>query len=131
MTSTDSDLEDLSHASYSKKQTLAAVIYLHRISDNRVDECACTNFQRLTGLCAQKAIPNVVIITTMWKKVSEKEGTDREEELKQKFWDEMLANGCRTERFEDTYESAWDITGSLEVEVQTQVSPSASDHIVA
>src|SRR5882672_4969397 len=128
MTSTDSDLEDLSHTSYSKKH-LAAVIYLHQISDVRVDGCAFMNFQRLAGLCAQKAIPNVVIITTMWKKVSEKEGTDREEELKQKFLDEMLANGCRTERFEDTYESAWHITGSLE-EVQTQVSPSASDHII-
>jgi hypothetical protein len=62
----------------------------------------------------------------MWKKVSEQVGTDREEELKNKFLDEILANGCRTERFKDTYESAWHITGSLE----EQVSPSAGDHIV-
>jgi len=45
----------------------------------------------------------------MWKKVGEKEG-----ELKNKFLDEMLANGgCRTERFGNTYESAWHITGGL------------------
>jgi chromosome condensin MukBEF ATPase and DNA-binding subunit MukB len=33
----------------------------------------------------------------------------------------MLAHGCRTERFEDTYESAWRIIGSLAENDRAQV----------
>jgi hypothetical protein len=54
-------------------------------------------------------MPNVVIATTMWSKVSEAEGIAREKELKSKFWNGMLADGCRIERFKDTHESAWRI----------------------
>jgi hypothetical protein len=39
----------------------------------------------------------------MWNDVQEETGVRREGELKKYFWNEMLANGCRTERFEDTY----------------------------
>ena len=64
------------------------------------------NLQIFTSLCGQKAMPNVVIATTMWGKVEKREGEEREEELKSDFWRDMLANGCRTERFENSYESA-------------------------
>ena len=53
-------------------------------------------------------MPNVVIATTMWGKVDAREGAKREEELKRDFWKEI-----RTERFENTYESAWHIVGSM------------------
>jgi len=58
-------------------------------------------------------MPNVVIATTMWSKVTEEEGEGREEELKSLFWKDMIASGCRTERFKDTHKSAWRIIGSL------------------
>lgn len=58
-------------------------------------------------------MPNVVIATTMWGKVSKEEGEQREEELKRDFWNDMVAKGCRTERFENTYASAWRIIGSI------------------
>jgi len=58
-------------------------------------------------------MPNVVITTTMWGKVDDEEGDQREEELKNDFWKEMVAQGCKTERFDNTYESAWRIIGSV------------------
>jgi len=58
-------------------------------------------------------MPNVVIATTMWDRVSEEEGNEREDELKRDFWTGMVADGCRTERFENTYDSAWRIIGSV------------------
>jgi hypothetical protein len=54
-------------------------------------------------------MPNVVIATTMWKKVTEEEGIAREKELKSKFCKELLAKGCGIERFRDTHTSAWKI----------------------
>jgi hypothetical protein len=58
-------------------------------------------------------MPNVVIATTMRGKVTKEEGEQREEELKRDFWNEMVAKGCRTERFENTHASAWRIIGNI------------------
>jgi hypothetical protein len=71
------------------------------------------NLQIFANFCGQKAMPNVVIATTMWDKVDEEEGNEREDELKRDFWTGMVADGCRTERFENTYDSAWRIIGSV------------------
>ena len=69
------------------------------------------NLKLLAGICGQRAMPNAVIATTMWGKVDKEEGEEREEELKSAFWKDALAAGCKTERFELTYESAWHIIG--------------------
>ena len=79
------------------------------------------NLRIFTGLCGQKAMPNVIIATTMWGKVGMEEGAQREQELKEGLWKDMLADGCRTERFENTYESAWHVIGSLAQTARTQL----------
>jgi predicted DNA binding CopG/RHH family protein len=56
-------------------------------------------------------MPNAVIATTMWDDVWETTGVDREQELRAQFWNSMLVDGCRLERFQNSYESAWDIIG--------------------
>ena len=66
-------------------------------------------------------MPNVVIVTTMWSKVTTEEGTNREAELKKLFWKDMVDDGCSIERFEDTHKSAWDIIGSLAAKDRAKV----------
>jgi hypothetical protein len=58
-------------------------------------------------------MPHVVLATTMWSDVRAEAGERREQELRKHYWKDMVAGGCRTERFEDTYESAWRIVDSL------------------
>ena len=70
------------------------------------------NLRIFTSLCGQKAMPSVVLATTMWDRVDRVEGKVREEELRRDYWKEMLANGCKTGRFSGTYESAWRIIGT-------------------
>jgi hypothetical protein len=65
------------------------------------------------SLIGQKAMPNVVIATTMWRKDEEKQGQEREAQLKSEFWGDMMINGCRIERFNKTYESAWFVIDGL------------------
>ncbi|KIM71210.1 hypothetical protein PILCRDRAFT_827098 [Piloderma croceum F 1598] len=88
---------------------LATIVYLHRISDNRMAGSTLKNLQMFAALCGRKAMPNVIIATTMWKKVTEEEGERAEQMLKRDFWKNMLADGCRTERFKDSHDSAWQI----------------------
>lgn len=72
------------------------------------------NIQRFANFCGQDGMQNIILVTTMWGELKEPAiGEHRERELKENFWKEMLALGCRTERFEDTCGSAWHIVGSL------------------
>jgi hypothetical protein len=79
------------------------------------------NLEMFATLCGQQAMPNVIIATTMWGEVQQAKGERREQELKRDFWKDMIADGCRTERFKDTYESAWRIIGSLREKARAPV----------
>ncbi|KAF7973139.1 hypothetical protein HWV62_16190 [Athelia sp. TMB] len=114
------DIEILSHIAswfvevYKAKIPLAAIIYLHRISDNRMASSPLKNLKMFASMCGQQIMPNVVLVTTMWKSIhSEAMGVNREKELKLSFWADMIAKGCRVARFRDSYESAWEIVGTL------------------
>jgi len=93
---------------------IATIIYLQRISDNRVTRTLLRNLKVFACLCGQDALPNVTIATTMWGDVRRMDiAVHREEELKREYWKDLLDRGCRAKRFNDTYESAWDIVGRL------------------
>src|ERR1700727_3407644 len=65
------------------------------------------------SICGQEAMPNVIIATTKCGEIKEANGERREEELKRDFWRDMVADGCRIERFKYTYHSAWYIIDRL------------------
>ena len=64
-------------------------------------------------VCGKKAMPNVIMVTTKWNMVKIEEGVARQQELETSFWKDMIADGCETAHFKDSYESAWSIIGSL------------------
>ena len=74
---------------------------------------AMKNLRTFSNLCGQKAMPNVVIVTTMWSFIPKELGIRREDGLKREVWKDMLDAGCGIQRFEDTYKSSWDIIGSI------------------
>jgi hypothetical protein len=103
------------HDSFNRPDVhLATIIYLHRISDNRMSASMLKNLKSFKDLCGMEAMPRIVIATTMWSEINQVEvGVRREELMRKSFWKDMQSNGCRLERFEDSYESAWKIIGSL------------------
>ena len=61
------------------------------------------------NLCGDDAVRNVILTTTMWSRVKADVGSQRERELRGKYWKPMLELGSGTHRFLDTHESAWSI----------------------
>jgi chromosome condensin MukBEF ATPase and DNA-binding subunit MukB len=106
------------HFSYKSNLKLAGIIYLHRISDNRMAGASLKNLRMFTSICGLDAMPSVILVTSMWDEVREEAGERREQELKETFWKEMVAHGCRTDRFDRTFETAWDIIGNLSQRAQ-------------
>jgi hypothetical protein len=81
------------------------------------------NIRPFMALFGQKATPNIVIATTMWSEASREIAERREAELQRVIRKDNVLNGCRTERFGDSYKSVWDIIGSLPDQQSAQVRP--------
>jgi len=110
-----SDVEILSEVAgwlkktYENKVMVAGILYLHRISDNRMAGTPLKNLQVFQELCGKNALKNIVLVTTMWDDVEESTGAAREDELTKEYWNDMIRLGSRTARYHNTVNSAWDI----------------------
>ncbi|KAL2867705.1 P-loop containing nucleoside triphosphate hydrolase protein [Aspergillus lucknowensis] len=101
--------------SYKNKILLHGIIYLHRITDIRMQGSAKKNLIMFRQLCGQDALKKVILVTTMWDKVPAAEGARREKELidTPEFWGWMLGKGSSCHRHNNTEASARSIVARL------------------
>lgn len=121
--STRSDTQVLSEIAawlgdcYKNKILLHGILYLHRITDIRMQGSAKKNLLMFKQLCGQDALRKVILVTTMWDKLlgRESEGASREKELMDtpEFWGWMLAKGSSSHRHDNTEFSARNIVDLL------------------
>nr|ACZ59445.1 hypothetical protein [Pleurotus ostreatus] len=98
---------------YNNQVKLAGIIYMHRISDNRMAGTPLKNLKMFAQLCGTAAADRVILVTTMWGRVKQDVGAKREEELKSKFWKDMIDKKAKVARFEASFDSAWAIIGRV------------------
>ncbi len=101
--------------SYKSDIQLSGIIYLHQISDVRMQGSAKKNLLMFKKLCGGDALRNVVLATTMWDKVTPSDGGRREAQLADtpEFWGWMMSKGSRVFRHTNNSESARRIVGFL------------------
>lgn len=101
--------------SYSNKVLLHGIIYLHRVTDIRMQGSAAKNLLMFKKLCGDNALRKVVLATTMWDKVPPHEAEDREQQLVNtpNFWGLMISKGSTVYRHNNTVESAVQIIKKL------------------
>ncbi|OCK99573.1 uncharacterized protein K441DRAFT_539515 [Cenococcum geophilum 1.58] len=86
---------------------LQGIIYLHRITDNRMQGSAFRYFQMFQRLCGEQAFGNVILLTTMWDQLpDEAVGYRREQELRKDYWDMMEEKGSHIAIFDGSHEMA-------------------------
>ncbi|KAJ8689303.1 hypothetical protein PTI98_013337 [Pleurotus ostreatus] len=98
---------------YNNQVKLAGIIYMHRISDNRMAGTPLKNLKMFAQLCGTAAADRVILVTTMWGRVKQDVGAKREDELKSKFWKDMIDKKAKVARFEASFDSAWAIIGRV------------------
>jgi len=93
---------------YENKIRLNGIIYLHRITDVRMQGSGGRNLKIFQAMCGLPALSNVTLATTRWDEIAEDLGTHRERELEetQDYWGWMKQNGSRIERHYDNRDSA-------------------------
>ncbi|KAF4565300.1 hypothetical protein EYR36_001870 [Pleurotus pulmonarius] len=101
---------------YNNKVKLTGIVYMHRITDNRMAGAPLKNLKLFANLCGTIAAEGVAMTTTMWDIVDSPEvGRKREKELRTHYWKPILDHGARMERFnsEDGQGAAWKIIRRL------------------
>ncbi|CAM1502632.1 Fc.00g074080.m01.CDS01 [Cosmosporella sp. VM-42] len=102
------EIADWLYESFSGGVRLRGVLYLHRITDPRMQGSARSNLFMFKKLCGPDALKNVILVTTMWEKVDYQDGERREEELKSTpdFWGLMMDKGSQVYRHQNNADSA-------------------------
>ena len=103
-------------AQYILRVKLRGIVFLHRITDNRMQGSTMKNLQLFTKLVGESALSNVSLVTTMWGNVTENnegEANSRDSELRDDFWGDMIRKGSSATRFDGTKESAQGILSLL------------------
>jgi flagellar biosynthesis GTPase FlhF len=102
-------------ASYSNSIKLHGIIYLHRITDPRMQGSGMRNLHMFKRLCGDQNLSNVVMATCQWERVLEEDGIERERQLKETkhFWGYMVERGSQVHRHYNTRESALKLIDSL------------------
>ncbi|CAK5269650.1 unnamed protein product [Mycena citricolor] len=100
---------------YNAGRKLAGVIYLHRISDVRMNGVAQRTFRMFRKLCGKETLCNVAIVTNMWSEVSKEVGEARERELRngRRFFQPAVERDAVILRHSNTAESARNIVRDL------------------
>ncbi|KAM5352745.1 hypothetical protein ACJ41O_005467 [Fusarium nematophilum] len=96
---------------YQEKIQLRGLLYLHRISDNRMGGCARKNLFMFKRLCGRDGMKNIRFVTTFWEQAELKEGERREQTLRdtKDFWGGCMSEGAQVNRHHNSKESALSI----------------------
>ena len=94
---------------------LTGIIYLQRISDNRMTGSSIKNLAMLRSLWGTKNLSNVIMATTMWDAVTPEQGAEREAELLSTghFWGMMKSAGSMVRRYDNTRDGAMAMVDEL------------------
>ncbi|KAL8700313.1 MAG: hypothetical protein Q9224_001023 [Gallowayella concinna] len=100
-------------AQYELGVQLKGVIYIHRITDVRYSRSAIKIFEIFKKICGDRAMKNNLLVTSRWSEVDQALGSDRERQLKEKFWSYMLNKGSNMSRFHGDRDSAISLVSQL------------------
>ncbi|RPB03413.1 hypothetical protein L873DRAFT_1591928, partial [Choiromyces venosus 120613-1] len=107
---------DWTSKTFKEERLLSGIIYLHRITDVRMDGSAVKNLRMFQKLCGRGALMNVFLTTTQWSRVTDlADGESREKGLCQdrNFWGILLEKGATLQRFQGTRESGLKLIADL------------------
>ncbi|CAE6360625.1 unnamed protein product [Rhizoctonia solani] len=85
-------------ANYGQGQILSGIIYLHRITDNRMGGANARTFNLFRKMCGTQTLKNVIIATNMWSNPPTDIQERREQQLKSDFFKDALDGGARMVR---------------------------------
>ncbi|KAK4466210.1 hypothetical protein QBC42DRAFT_259708 [Cladorrhinum samala] len=110
------EISDYLAAQHASGIPLKGVLYLHKITENRMTGSSGTYLKILQQLIGEEALGNTIMVTTMWYMLREEfqgEGLNRQQQLIDEFWRPLIDKGAWVARFDGTPASAFQIVSQL------------------
>ncbi|KAL6353612.1 hypothetical protein LRP88_14110 [Fusarium phalaenopsidis] len=95
---------------------LRGVLYLHKITDNRMTGSSLTYLNLLQSLVGEEALENLVLVTSMWNMLRDEnrgQAIQREQDLIDNYWAPMQKKGSYVVQFDGTTDSAFGLVYQL------------------
>jgi hypothetical protein len=94
-------------AQYYLGMSLKGIVYMHRITDNRMQQSSQRYFEMFKRMIGERNLPNVTLLTTMWGNLPKQaDGYSRDRELRENFWKSMAAKGAEIDSYDGSKEMA-------------------------
>ncbi|PWW75439.1 hypothetical protein C7212DRAFT_364600 [Tuber magnatum] len=102
------EISNWTSETFRENRLLSGIIYLHSVTNIRMDGSAVKNLRMFQKLCGSGALKNVFLTTTQWSRVTDQaDGEVRERDLckERNFWGLLIDKGATLQRFHGTRES--------------------------
>lgn len=99
-------------AEYLRHTRVSGIIYLHRITEDRITGSSLTHFKVLEAICGDSFLQHICLVTTRWE-MSAPNAEYKEQELHDRFWEKMVLGGARVYRYDNSMETARNIAMEL------------------
>ncbi|KAI6148898.1 hypothetical protein BKA82DRAFT_326824 [Pisolithus tinctorius] len=106
-------ISDWLNKEYQTGATLSALLYFHRISDNRMAGLPLGTLRVFRKLYGENSMQDVTLVTTMWDEVEDDVGQQRLAELKESYWKMMISQGAMSFEHMNTQASAMQLLVSI------------------
>ncbi|CAE6462514.1 unnamed protein product [Rhizoctonia solani] len=83
---------------HAQRQQITGILYLHRITDNRMSGASMRALSLFEKICGNQAMSNAVIITNMWTTPRDPQEEARENQLKNEYFKNAIGNGAKVAR---------------------------------
>jgi len=111
--SVEMQIQSWARQTFGKDIQVTGILYLHRINDNRMTEPPLPYYQIFQRLCGEGFHARVLLVTTMWEKLSDQDAGERRKEILRGHWSEMINNGSAVVCHDGKKESAWGVVKAL------------------
>ncbi|KAH7339986.1 hypothetical protein B0J17DRAFT_716972 [Rhizoctonia solani] len=83
---------------HARKQQITGILYIHRITDNRMSGASIRALSLFEKICGSQAMRNAVIITNMWSTPRDPQEEARENQLMNEYFRNAIDNGAKVAR---------------------------------
>jgi len=86
-------IRDWARKTFGRNIKITGILYLHKINENRMTQPPLPHYQMFRRLCGEGFHARVLLVTTMWEKLSNRDDGERRKVILRRHWSEMINNG--------------------------------------
>src|SRR5437762_2345328 len=100
---------------YRNQSRLTAILYMQPITATRMGGSSIRNLTTMKKMVGVQSFPNLTLVASMWDIVDPMNGRNREKELVENYWQDLIKDGAVMGRFSGDRSSALRVLDTIKV----------------